>query len=443
VTHIAPTAPQGTPARTRVRAHRSTELGLGIIAIVLTVGGYILTSLAQRADVPADLLPFLFVTLGLLAVAHVAVRRFAPRADETLLPIAALLSGTGFIMIARLNRDLARIQSLWMAIGVVSFVVVLAVVRRVRDLERFRYTFMLLGVLALVMPALPGIGREINGARLWVRLGPMSFQPGEAAKVLLVVFLAAYLVDKRELLGDFRRVGILRAPDPRHLAPVLVAWGLAILVMVQEKDLGSSMLFFAVFVAMLYMATERAAYVGIGGVLFVGAAFVAYQLFGHVQVRVSTWVNPWRTASGTGFQIVQSLFALGSGGMAGTGLGLGSPSKIPAASTDFIFAAIGEELGLIGATAILIAYILLIGTGYRIAVNADQPFTKLLAAGLTTILGVQTFIIVGGVTRLIPLTGITLPFISFGGSSLIANFVILALLLRISDDVASRAEAGA
>jgi len=290
------------------------------------------------------------------------------------------------------------------------------------------------------MPALPGLGREINGARLWVRLGPMSFQPGEAAKVLLVVFLAAYLVDKRELLADFRRVGVVRMPDPRHLAPLLVAWGLAILVMVQEKDLGSSMLFFAVFVAMLYMATERAAYLGIGAVLFSAAAVFAYHLFAHVQVRVSTWINPWRTASGTGFQIVQSLFALGSGGIAGSGLGLGSPGKIPAASTDFIFAAIGEELGLMGAAAILIAYILLVGTGYRIAINADQPFTKLLAAGLTTILGVQTFIIVGGVTRLIPLTGITLPFISFGGSSLIANFVILALLLRISDDVASRTE---
>jgi peptidoglycan glycosyltransferase len=424
-------------------ARRSTELGLGVIAIVLTVSGYTLTSLAEKADVPADLVPFLVVTIGLLAVAHLAVRRFAPRADGTLLPLAALLSGTGFVMIARLDRDLARIQSLWMALGVVAFVVVLAVIRRVRDLERFRYTFALLGVLALVMPALPGLGREINGARLWVRLGPMSFQPGEAAKVLLVVFLAGYLVDKRELLADFRRHGLIRTPDPRHLAPLLVAWGLAILVMVQEKDLGSSMLFFAVFVAMLYMATERAAYLGIGAVLFAGAAYLAYHLFAHVQVRVSTWINPWATASGHGFQIVQSLFALGSGGFTGSGLGLGSPGKIPAASTDFIFAAIGEELGLLGAAAILMAYLLLIGTGYRIAVQADQPFAKLLAAGLTTILGVQTFIIVGGVTRVIPLTGITLPFISFGGSSLLANFVILALLLRISDDVAARAEADA
>jgi len=421
-------------------SRRTTELGLGIVAVLLTVGGYTLTSLAVRADVPVDLVPFLIVTIGLMVVAHLAVRRFAPRADGTLLPLAALLSGTGFVMIARLDRNLARIQSLWMALGVLAFVVVLATVRRVRDLERFRYTCALLGVSALILPALPGVGREVNGARLWVHLGPFSFQPGEAAKVLLVVFLAGYLVDKRELLSDFRRRGFISSPDPRHLAPLLLAWGLAILVMVQEKDLGSSMLFFAVFIAMLYMATDRGAYVGIGAVLFSGAALAAYKMFAHVQVRVSTWIHPWSQASGNGFQIVQSLFAIGSGGIAGAGLGLGSPGKIPAVSTDFIFAAIGEELGLIGATAILIAYVLVIGTGYRIAVSTDQPFAKLLAAGLTTILGVQTFIIVGGVTRLIPLTGITLPFISFGGSSLLANFVILALLLRISDDAAARAE---
>ncbi len=272
-------------------------------------------------------------------------------------------------------------------------------------------------------------------------IGPLNFQPGEAAKVTLVIFLAAYLVEKRELLSTPTwRVGPVMLPDPKHFAPLLLAWGSSILVMVREKDLGSSLLFFAVFLAMLYMATARASYVGIGAALFAIGATIAYQIFGHVRDRVTTWLDPWPTAQDQGFQLVQALFAFGSGGFAGTGLGLGSPGSIPNASTDFVFAAIGEELGLIGTTAVLLTYLLLVGVGFRISLRAEQPFLKLLAAGLTTILGVQTFIILGGVTRLIPLTGITMPFVSYGGSSLLANFVILALLLRISDEVARRAE---
>jgi cell division protein FtsW (lipid II flippase) len=421
---------------------RGVELGLGAVALVLTVGGYVLTSLAQHADLPANLVPFLLVTVALLVVAHLAVRRFTPRADPTLLPLAALLNGIGFVVIARLDPKLARIQSLWTAIGVAMFVLVLAVVRRLRDLERYRYTFMALGVGALLLPLVPGIGREINGARLWAHLGPVSLQPGEAAKVLLVIFLAAYLVEKRELLtAGTLRIGPLRGlPQPRHLGPLLLAWGFSIVVMVQEKDLGSSMLFFAVFVAMLYMTTGRAAYLGVGAAMFAVGAFAAYRMFEHVQVRVSTWIDPWPVASGKGFQLIQGLFAFAAGGFAGAGLGLGSPGKIPNAATDFVFAAIGEELGLLGTAAVVLVYVLIVGTGFRIALRAEQPFNKLLAAGLTTILGVQTFIILGGVTRLIPLTGSTLPFISYGGSSLIANFVILALLLRLSDSVERRDE---
>ncbi|MGH9009865.1 MAG: FtsW/RodA/SpoVE family cell cycle protein, partial [Acidimicrobiia bacterium] len=372
-----------------------------------------------------------------------AVRRFAPRADGTLLGLATLLNGIGFVTIARLDPELARYQSLWTAVGVVAFIVTLRVVKRIRDLERYRYTFALIGIASLLLSAVPGIGREINGARLWVQIGPLNFQPGEAAKVTLVIFLAAYLVEKRELLSTPTwRVGPMMLPDPKHFAPLLLAWGSSILVMVREKDLGSSLLFFAVFLAMLYMATGRASYVGIGAALFTAGATVAYQIFGHVQDRVTTWLDPWPTAQDQGFQLVQALFAFGSGGLAGTGLGLGSPGSIPNASTDFVFAAIGEELGLIGTTAVLVVYLLLVGVGFRIALRAEQPFLKLLAAGLTTMLGVQTFIILGGVTRLIPLTGITMPFVSYGGSSLLANFVILALLLRISDEVARRAEAG-
>ncbi|MDQ3943945.1 MAG: FtsW/RodA/SpoVE family cell cycle protein [Actinomycetota bacterium] len=423
-------------------SRRSVELGLVVLAVVVAAGGYTLTSLAAHATVPADLLPFAGAAAGLVLAAHVAVRRLAPRADGTLLGVAALLNGIGFVVIARLDPELARLQSGWTALSVAAFVTVLVLVRRVRDLERYRYTFALVGIVALLLPVLPGVGREINGARLWVALGPLNFQPGEAAKVLLVVFLAAYLVEKRELLSvGTWRLGPVSLPDPRHLGPLLLAWGFSILVMVQEKDLGSSLLFFAVFLAMVYMATGRASYLGVGAVMFAAGAAFAYGTFGHVQDRVTTWLNPWPTSEGRGFQLVQALFAFGSGGFAGAGLGLGSPGKIPNAPTDFVFAAIGEELGLLGTTAVLALYVLLVGVGFRIALAAEQPFLKLLAAGLTTILGVQTFIILGGVTRLIPLTGITLPFVSYGGSSLLANFVILALLLRISDEVARRAEA--
>jgi peptidoglycan glycosyltransferase len=412
------------------------------MAVVVICAGYVLLLLADRPDIPADLWVFLAAVLGLYLLAHLAVRRFAPRADPTLLPIAALLNGIGFVTISRLDRDLARVQAVWTAVGVAAFVVTLVVVRHVRVLERYKYTFLLLGVGALLLPLLPGVGREINGARLWVRVGPINIQPGEAAKVLLVVFFAAYLVDKRELLAaGTRRIGRLALPDPKHLGPLLLAWGFSILVMVRQKDLGSSLLFFAIFAAMLYIATERAAYLLAAGGMFLAGAYVAYQVFGHVQERVSSWIDPWSVSQTTGFQLVQSLFALGTGGFAGKGLGLGSPQKIPNASTDFVFSAIGEELGLLGTIAVCILFLLLVGSGFRIAIEADRPFSKLFAAGLTTIIGVQTFVIVGGVTRVIPLTGVTLPFVSYGGSSLISNFVVIALLLRISDETVERAEA--
>jgi cell division protein FtsW (lipid II flippase) len=412
------------------------------MAVIVTGAGYVLLLLANRPDIPADLWVFLAVVLGLYVIAHLAVRRFAPRADPTLLPIVALLNGIGFVTISRLDRDLARAQAIWTAVGVAAFVIVLVVVRHVRTLERYKYTFLLLGIGALLLPLLPGVGEEINGARLWVRIGPINFQPGEAAKVLLVIFFAAYLVEKRELLSaGTRRIGRLMLPEPKHLGPLLLAWSFSILVMVRQKDLGSSLLFFAVFAAMLYIATERTSYLIVALGMFLAGAYVAYQLFSHVTERVSSWIDPWSHAQTTGFQLVQSLFALGSGGFAGTGLGLGSPQKIPNASTDFVLSAIGEELGLLGTVAICILFLLFIGTGFRIATQADRPFSKLFAAGLTTIIGVQTFVIVGGVIRVIPLTGVTLPFISYGGSSLIANFIIVALLLRISDETVERAEA--
>ena len=383
--------------------------------------------------------------LGLFVVAHLAVRKWAPRADATLLPLVALLLGIGFVTISRLDlaipeaKRVAPTQALWTAVGVGAFVVTLVVVRRVRDLARYRYTFLLLGVVALgCSRSSPASASRSTARRLWARIGPLTVQPGEAAKVLLVVFFAAYLVEKRELLSSgSRRLGRMHLPDPKHLGPLLLPWILSIMILILQKDLGSSLLFFAVFVAMLYIATDRAAYLAVGAVLFAGAVAITYNFFGHVQQRIDTWIDPWVDRQGNAYQLVQSLYAFGSGGFQGTGIGLGRPDIIPVATTDFIFAAIGEELGLLGTVAVVIGFMLLVGSAFRIAVQSQRPFSKLFAAGLATILGVQTFVIIGGVTRLIPLTGVTLPFVSYGGSSLVANFVILALLMRISDENAA------
>jgi peptidoglycan glycosyltransferase len=300
---------------------------------------------------------------------------------------------------------------------------------------------MFIGIGLLLLPLVPGVGRTINGARIWVSLGPVSFQLGEFAKIILAIFFASYLVEKRELLGMASvRIGPFMLPDLKHFGPVLLAWGASLIVMFYERDLGSSLLFFAVFVVMLWIATERWSYLAVSGLLFGAGAFVAWRTFSHVQVRVDNWLDPWQDVADTGFQTVQATFALAFGGITGTGPGLGSPGRIPAAETDFIFAAIGEELGLLGTTAVLVAFLLMVGTGLRIALRADSPFEKLLAAGLTAILGIQSFIIIGGVIRLVPLTGITLPFVSYGGSSLVANYVLLALLMRIADGQDRRAD---
>ncbi len=418
-----------------VASRRGAELGLGLLAVIVSAFGYLLVQLAQKPDVPPDLWVIFGAVLALFVAAHIALRRLAPNSNQVLLPIAALLNGIGFVTVARLDSDLGRIQAAWTAVSVAAFVVTLLVVKRVRTLERYRYTFLFLGMIALLLPLAPGIGKTINGARLWVGVGPVNFQPGEAAKVFLVLFFAAYLVDKRELLASGgRRIGRLVLPEIKHLGPLLLAWGVSILIMVRETDLGQAMLIFALCGVMLYVATERAAYMIVAGALFVTAAVIAYQLFGHVQTRVQIWVDPFKYANDKGYQLVQSLFGFAAGGFAGTGLGLGSPKQIPNVATDFVFSAIGEELGLLGCVAVLTALLLFLGSGFQIAVRSERNFSKLFAAGLTTIIGLQSFVIIGGVTRVIPLTGVTLPFISYGGSSLVANWVILALLLRISDD---------
>ena len=428
---------------------RNTELGLILLGTLVTVGAYLLASLADEARIPGNVVPFLGIVLGLQLAAHVAIRRFAPDADGTLVPIAGLLNGLGYVFIVRLDegsgdpQGLAGLQSAWAALGITAFVATLLVIRRVRDLERYRWTIGITGLALLLLPLVPGIGRTINGARIWIGIGPISFQPGEFAKILLALFFASYLVEKRELLAvSSFRVGPVALPDPKHLGPVLMAWGVSLLVMFWERDLGSSLLFFALFVALLWVSTERASYLVVGLVLFGAGAVFAHSQFGHVQERVDIWLDPWEDPKDDGFQIVESSFAFSAGGVTGTGINLGSPTRIPYAETDFIFAAIGEELGLVGATGVLVAFLLIIGAGLRIALRTTVPFERLLATGLTVLVGVQSFIIIAGVTRVLPLTGVTLPFVSYGGSSLVANYVLLALLLRISDDTAHREESG-
>jgi peptidoglycan glycosyltransferase len=419
---------------------RNTELGLIVLALLIITGAYVLAALGRTASMPTNLVPFLVFIVGLLVAAHVALRRLAPDADPVLLPIAGLLNGIGYVFIARLDPNLAGLQATWTALGVGAFVITLIVVRRARDLERLRYTVALIGVALLMMPLLPVVGRNINGARLWVRFGPVNFQPGEFAKIALAIFFASYLVEKREVLSiATRQIGGVAVPDLRHFGPILLAWGFSLVIIMAERDLGSALLFFALFIAMLWVATGRGAYLVIGGVLFAAGSTMAWASFNHVQQRVRVWLNPWPYAADQGYQLVQGIFAFAAGGLAGTGLSLGSPQKIPAAATDFIFAAIGEELGLLGTTAVIVAFLLMVGIGLRIALRAENHFEKMLATGLTTILGLQTFIILGGVTRLVPLTGITLPFVSYGGSSLLANYVLLALLLRLTDDTGRRA----
>jgi len=324
----------------------------------------------------------------------------------------------------------------WIIVGLLAYALTLIIVRDARMLDAYTYTIGLLGLLLLLLPVAPGIGRTINGARLWVQIGPIGFQPAEIGKVLVVIFLASYLTQKRELLQvATARIGPFRLPPAKHLGPVLLAWGASLAILFLQKDLGASLLYFGIFVVMLWVATGRAAYLVIGLILFMIGAYAGWLLFDHVQLRVDIWLHaldPGKVfAQGYG-QLAQAEFGMASGGIVGTGLGQGSPGLIPFASTDFIFAAIGEELGLLGTTAVLLLILVLVGKGLRVALHAPDGFSTLLAVGLSTLVALQAFVIIGGVTRIIPLTGVTLPFVSYGGSSLVSNFVLLALLVRVS-----------
>jgi cell division protein FtsW (lipid II flippase) len=432
-----------------VPPRRGIELFLVLFAVAIAVLAYAAVGYGVDGALPAGTVGYGAGLLALFLGAHLVVRFVAPHADPLILPCVATLNGLGLVLIRRLDfeeverataagravpRADAPLQLVWTAIGVLAFALVLLIIRDHTKLRRYTYTAAALGLVALLMPALPLLGREINGARIWIRIGPMTVQPSEIAKILLIVFFAGYFVSKRDALSlAGRRFAGLDLPRARDLGPVLLAWAASLAVLVRGRDLGTSLLFFGIFVVMLYIATERTSWLLIGLGLFAGGALTAYRLFGHVQRRVDTWIDPFADYEQAGFQLVQGLFGFGTGGMTGTGLGQGRPGTTPFAKTDFILAAAGEELGLVGVMAILLLFLLVVERGLRTALSVRDSFGKLLAAGLAFSLALQVFVIVGGVTRLIPLTGVTLPWLSYGGSSIVANWALVALLLRISD----------
>ncbi len=426
-------------------SERSREL-LNLVAVgLLTATGFASVYIARSSEVSAESLTYGAFFFALYLAAHVVARMTVPYADPYLLPMTALLTAIGVTVIYRLDETDAGRQALWVVIGVAVFALTLFVLRRdYRVLENYKYLFGLCSIALLALPALPGIGKTINGARLWVDVGPVQFQPGELAKIFLIIFLAGYLRDKREVLAQFRL---------KDFGPLFLIWGGAMLVLMQTGDLGSALLYFGIFLGMLYVATGRAVFVAGGLVLFVLGATAVYRVVSHVQERVTIWLHPWTTdpvpCAITGgealrqdcgsFQLVRSLYSIANGGFGGTGLGRGTFTTtsgdpiLPFLNTDFIYSAIAQELGLIGACGLILVYMLFITRGMRIALVAQDGFSKLLAAGLTFGFALQAFIIVGGVLRVIPLTGITLPFVSYGGSSVVANFVLLALLLHVSN----------
>jgi cell division protein FtsW (lipid II flippase) len=430
---------------------RNRELLNLFVVAVITGLGFASVYIARQEVVSTASLSYALFFFGLYLAAHTVARVTVPNADPYLLPMAALLTAFGVTEIYRLDPDDAFRQGLWIVVGVAVFAGTLLVLRHdFRRIESYKYLFGVTAIALLALPALPIIGQTVNGARLWVKFGPLQFQPGELAKIMLVVFLAGYLQEKREVLAQGRL---------KDFGPLLAIWGAAMLVLVETNDLGSALLYFGIFLAMLFVATARALFVAAGVALFVGGATVVYHLVSRVESRVTIWLHPWTDekvfCSQTGglalrqdcdsYQLVKSLYSIGNGGFGGKGFGQGTFASsggeplIPHLSTDFIYAALAQELGLVGVSALVLVYMLFCLRGFRIALLAQDGFSKLLAVGLTFGFALQTFIIVGGVLRLIPLTGITLPFVSYGGSSIVANFILLAGLLLVSNRANSAA----
>jgi cell division protein FtsW (lipid II flippase) len=377
----------------------------------------------------------LTVALGIAMLAffvHFLIRFWGHSGDPYILPLAVLLSGFGLVMVFRLKPQLLMLQATWIALGLVVFGVSAFLFRQLEQLSEYKYISGIVGVILLLTAIAFGV--DIGGNKNWVLLGPVRFQPSEFAKLFIVIFLAAYFNDRKELLTyATRNFGLIEIPHARFLGPLIAVWGITMLMLVVQRDLGSALLYFGTFILMAYLASGRISYFIFGIFFFMVGASVFYKLFPHVQTRVDIWLNPWADPNGRSYQVVQSLFAMGSGGVLGAGLGFGLPDTIPEVHTDFIFAAIGEELGLAGAGAIMAIYTLLIYRGFHVAIMADKPFTKLVAGGLSVFMALQIFLIIGGVTKFLPLTGITLPLISYGGSSVVSNFILLGMLFAISE----------
>jgi cell division protein FtsW (lipid II flippase) len=428
-----------------VAAHAATAgarrapkgLWLLILAIAASILAYALQGLGLHGEVPKDLAVYGALFAGAAIAGWLAIRRLAAAADPALYPVAVLLGGLGLAMLFRLmdergRVDIAQDQAVWLLIGLAVFVVTLWLIRDIRQLDAYTYTIGLAAIVLLLLPIVPGIGYEINGARLWVNLGFVQFQPAEVGRILIVIFLASYLSQRQELLAA--GIGRFGLPRIKDMGPLLLAWGASLAVLLLERDMGASLLLFGVFVVMIWVATGRAGYLLIGVVLFAIAAYIGWLALPHIQERVVIWFHALdpKNVNGIGYQLAQGWFAFASGGMVGTGLGQGSPTLIPYVGSDFILAAFGEELGMIGVASILLCYLVLIGRGLRVGIERADAFGKLLAVGLTTVIGLQVFTIAAGVLRLIPLTGVPLPLVSYGGTSRVASFVTLALLVRAS-----------
>jgi cell division protein FtsW (lipid II flippase) len=417
-----------------------------ILALLVTTLGFATLIFVQEAASPPLIYGAYYA--GTLFVLYLGVRLLLPHSDVLLLPLVTLLTGIGLVMIFRLTyniegvENLATTQALWILIGSGTLFFMVLFFRNYHRLFDYKYLFAFAGVFLIASTFTP-LGYEVNGARLWVDLGPVNFQPSEFARIALIVFFAGYLAEKRDLLAATSTSFLgVQIPAIKYFGPVALVWAASLGLLVFEKDLGSSLLFFAVPLLMLYAATGRIAYVILGTVLFSVGSFVTFLLFDHVQVRVQSWLDPWKDPDGTGFQILQSIFNIADGGLLGTGLGAGYAQTIPEVETDFVFSAIASELGLLGATAVLLAFLIFVYRGTKIALLAEDDASKLLAFGLTAMFALQTLVIVGGVTKAIPLTGITLPFVSYGGSSVLGNFILTALLLLVSEKAGRREAEG-
>lgn len=413
---------------------RNRELIIVIIVIAFITLGLILVNGALNGNLNLELSFWMMVGIFffIFFMANMAVRLLAKESMPYLLPISMLLAGIGLITIFRLEAKMASMQLIWLAIGLSTMVVVMLFFENYKVVRYYKYLIGLTGIILLILPVFKGV--TVGGSRLWIDFGFIRFQPSEFAKVLLVLFFAAYLEEKKEVLQNVLRTKTKEAPaNLRHIGPLVVMWMISLVILVYERDLGTSLLFFALFIVILYIGTGKISYAIVGSFLFIASAFATYFVFSHVQTRIDVWLNPWQDIKGGGYQIIQSLFAIANGQMTGTGLGQGLPNLIPAVKTDFIFSAISEESGFLGAAAVILCYLLFTYAGFKVALQSKDELGKLIAGGLTFIFGFQAFLIIAGVTKLLPLTGVTLPFVSYGGSSIVANFMLIGFLLSISN----------